>query len=126
MKEEPDWYIDEDGDKVWYLPSKGRDYLHREDGPAIEFQSGARAWRYCNMLHREDGPALILSDGSSYWYIRDKLHRLNGPAIETANGNRHWFIEGKELPKEVEKWLEEENINLQTMEGQVAFKLRWS
>ena len=38
------------------------DKLHREDGPAIEFEDGSVQWYKNNLLHREDGPAVIKYD----------------------------------------------------------------
>ena len=46
--------------------------LHREDGPAIENNSGAKYWYLNGMFHREDGPAVEWSDGSVNWYINDE------------------------------------------------------
>ena len=104
MEEQPKSYIDEHGSKIWYLPSKGKDYWHRLDGPAIEDE-----------------------DGSKWWYVDGKQHRLDGPAVEDVDGIKHWYVDGKHLPtEEVETWLEENNIDLSTEAGQMAFKLRWA
>ena len=103
MEEHPKSYINEDGGKVWYLPSKGKDHIHRLDGPAVEWE-----------------------DGSKAWWVDNKIHRLDGPAVEFEEGSTHWWLNGKHLPtKEVETWLEENNIDLTTEAGQMAFKLRW-
>lgn len=104
MIEQPEFYIDEYGSKIWYLPSKGKSYFHYLDGPAVEW-----------------------TDGSKWWFVNDNLHRLDGPAIEEADGRKEWWVNGKNLPtKEVEIWLEENDIDLKTDEGQMAFKLRWA
>ena len=43
------------GRKIWELPNgKSR----REDGPAVEFDSGTKEWYINGNLHREDGPAI--------------------------------------------------------------------
>ena len=103
MTEQAKSYTSERGDKTWYLPSKGRGYYYRLDGPAVEDV-----------------------DGTKEWWVSDKLHRLDGPAIEHKNGTKKWYVDGKELPtEEVEEWIEENNIDLKTKEGQMAFKLRW-
>ena len=81
MNEQPKSYINRKGDKIWYLPSEGRIYYHRSDGPAIE-----------------------LKDGTKLWWVDDK-----------------------KLPtEEVEIWLEENDVDLKTEAGQMAFKLRWA
>jgi len=51
---------DEDGTKEWYRNGK----LHREDGPAIEYNYGTKYWYRNGKLHREDGPAIEDSDGT--------------------------------------------------------------
>ena len=103
MEEQPKSYINEYGEKIWYMPSKGKDHYHRLDGPAIEYKSG-----------------------SKIWWVDDKLHRLDGPAVEDVDGTKEWWINGKELPTdEVEIWLEENDVDLKTESGQMAFKLRW-
>lgn len=46
--------INEFGSKRWYLNGK----IHREDGPAVEYDSGDKFWYKKGTLHREDGPAV--------------------------------------------------------------------
>jgi len=114
------------GIRFWYLPSKGKDYLHRLDGPAVEWSDGTKEWWVDGKRHRLDGPAIEDSDGTKVWYVHGERHRLDGPAAEFADGSNHWYVDGNELPiEEVEIWLEENKIDLKTEEGQMAFKLRW-
>tara|TARA_R110001632_G_scaffold84726_2_gene186623 strand:+ start:417 stop:680 length:264 start_codon:yes stop_codon:yes gene_type:complete len=68
--------IDEHGDKFYYS-DKEMTVLHREDGPAVEY-----------------------SDGSKAWYINGLLHREDGPAYEDVNGTKRWFINGKKLTED--------------------------
>ena len=58
MNEQPKNYTTTYGDKFWYLPSKGRGYYHRLDGPAIEWKYGTKAWWVDGKRHRLDGPAI--------------------------------------------------------------------
>ena len=103
MKEQPKSYISKDGHKIWYLPSKGKTHYHRVDGPALEYKHGSKEW-----------------------WVNDKLHRIDGPAIEYRDGSKWWYVDGKHIsPEEVEAWLEENDVDLKTEEGQMAFKLRW-
>ena len=126
MEEQSELYTIK-GDKLWYLPSKGKNYRHRLDGPAVEWSDGTKAWWVDDKLHRLDGPAIKREDGTKEWYVDDKLHRLDGPAVEDADGIKYWFVDGKRLPtEEVEEWLEENDVDLKTESGQMAFKLRWS
>lgn len=103
MKEQSEYYIDNVGGKFWYLPSKGQTYWHREDGPAVK-----------------------QADGTKQWWINNKRHRLDGPAVEYVTGSKEWWIDYERLPtREVETWLQKNNIDLKTEEGQMAFKLTW-
>ena len=92
-------YITKDGEytvldtgvvKYWYL--NGR--LHREDGPAVEYNDGRKSWYINGKLHRKDGPAVEYADEKKSWYINGKRHRTDGPAIEWY-GDKEWFINGK-------------------------------
>lgn len=38
-----------------------------------------------NFLHREDGPAVTLSCGSTEWFYKGVRHRIGGPAIESPS-----------------------------------------
>ena len=65
------------GDKFYYkdgiTSSKytGVEILHREDGPAIEYASGYKAWYINGERHREDGPAIEWASGNKGWYLND-------------------------------------------------------
>ncbi len=70
-------------DRIEYYNDKGE--LHREDGPAIEYNNGTKHWYINNQLHRIDGPAIEHSDGSKYWFKNGKRHREDGPYNEYNN-----------------------------------------
>ena len=84
------------GHKAWYKEGK----LHREDGPAVEYIDGAKSWFINDKRHREDGPAIIHADGTKAWYKEGMLHREDGPAMECPDGRKHWYIEDKALSEE--------------------------
>ncbi len=65
-------------------------------------------------LHREDGPAIELNSGSKCWYINDELHRLDGPAIMRHSGKMFWFIDNKTY-SEYEYKIEMVKRNLNTL-----------
>lgn len=67
---------------------------HREDGPAIEYDDGTKAWCINGEYHRDDGPAIEYGDGTNIWYKHGVLHRSDGPAIEWSNGYKEWYING--------------------------------
>ena len=57
--------VDKDG-TIEYINEKRK--YHREDGPAIEFPSGYKAWYINGLRHREDGPAIEFPSGNvEYW-----------------------------------------------------------
>jgi hypothetical protein len=58
-----------DGNKSWYL----NDRLHRDDGPAVEYDNCYKSWWQHGQLHRADGPAIEYADGTTkYWYYKGK------------------------------------------------------
>jgi len=114
-----EWF---DGSKEWWINGK----RHRLDGPAIEYSNGSKEWWVNGKQHRLGGPAVIFADGSEEWWVNDKLYRLDGPAIIWSNGDEEWYINGRKLnTKEVEKWINENNINLKTKQHQALFMLRF-
>ena len=109
-KQEPQMTTDKYGTKTWNLDGK----LHREDGPAIEYDDGSKEWYFNGRLHREDGPAVEYDDGSKSWYKNDKRHRIDGPAVIDVDGEKEWWVNGRYWGDDVEQWaeaaLEYENI----------------
>jgi hypothetical protein len=91
--------INTDGDKFYYFDREMK-ILHREDGPAIEYADGFKAWYLNGELHREDGPAIEWHDGSKSWWLNGKLHREDGPAIERASGYKAWWLNDKSVTQE--------------------------
>ena len=48
--------------------------LHHDEGPAIEYASGCKAWYQNGLRHRIDGPAIEWPDGSKEWYLNGKKY----------------------------------------------------
>ena len=86
--------VDEEGTRCYYN-SAGE--LHRDDGPAVEYEDGHVEWYQNGRLHRNHGPAAIWWNGTKEWYQNGQLHRIDGPAIEWASGRKDWYINGKRL-----------------------------
>ena len=84
------------GYKAWFLNGK----RHREDGPAVEYASGNKSWYLNDKVHRTDGPAIERADGSKEWWLNGERHREDGPAIEHANGNKRWFLNDERVEME--------------------------
>jgi len=94
--QQPTMTVDEGGTKWWRLKGK----LHREDGPAVEYENGYKAWFLHDKRHREDGPAVEWADGSKSWYLHGrsyedaitwaealfKLKGINNPSEDDING----------------------------------------
>jgi len=51
-------------------------------------------------LHRTDGPAIEWADGGKMWHKDGKRHRETGPAIVFASGRKEWYKDDKELTEE--------------------------
>jgi hypothetical protein len=74
--------------------------LHREDGPAVEWCTGLKAWYRKGSLHRKDGPAIEWENGDKEWYLNGKNHRLDGPAVKHADGTNYWWLNDRIVSKE--------------------------
>jgi hypothetical protein len=83
----------DDGNKFWRNDSGE---LHREDGPAIEWDDGSKEWWVNGKLHRDYYPTIERPDGYRGWFRDGKRHREDGPAIENGN-SKSWYIDGVEL-----------------------------
>ena len=79
----------------WHLDSKVGP-LHREDGPAIEYDDGVtKVWYINGSRHRIDGPAYIDNE-FEIWYSNGLKHRIDGPAVKSKyDSSERWDINGK-------------------------------
>ena len=84
--------VDRDG-TCKYFNSAGE--LHRDNGPAVEYKSGSRAWFQNGKLHRLAGPAIIWYSGELEYWLDGQRHRLDGPAV-IHKDYLGWFIQGRE------------------------------
>lgn len=64
-------FTDKYGNKRWY---NDLGELHREDGPAIEYRAGTKAW-----------------------FVRARYHNIKGPSFISVTGRVDWFIDGEEF-----------------------------
>ena len=76
-----------------------KDQHHREDGPAIIWESGDKEWLINGIRHREDGPALEHANGFKAWYLNGECHREDGPAIIWKDGHKSWFLNNVEYER---------------------------
>jgi len=98
-------YILKKDNGTFYYKDKEMNIRHREDGPAVEWANGSRAWFLNGERHREDGPAVEYANGYKEWYLNDQLHREDGPAVEYADGSKYWFLNDKEVSEAKHKKL---------------------
>ena len=80
-----------------YFDFNNPDRLHREDGPAIEYENGTKEWYVNGQRHREDGPAAEYENGTKEWNVNGQLHRSDGPAVEYADGSKEWYVNGQSV-----------------------------
>ena len=71
---------------------------------------GSIYWHNNFNIHREDGPAIISPNGQEEWVINGKRHRVDGPAI-LSPGCNEWWINGKDITREVNLWMETQQIS---------------
>ena len=105
------------GIKSWLLNGK----LHREDGPAIEWQDGVKEWYLNGKLLTEEEfnvrmnpkeltinpieelleyTVKVYPNGSKFWYLNGVSHREDGPAVERYDGTKYWYLNGVKLSEE--------------------------
>jgi len=63
------------------------------------------------LIHREDGPALLWESGTLVWYRHGQRHRMDGPALIVFTGQTEWYIRGYEVTEKVNHWLEENDVD---------------
>ena len=51
------------------------------------------------IIHREDGPAIEYNNGTKVYYQNNKYHRLDGPAVK-GFGIEAWYVDGILLKKD--------------------------
>ena len=101
--------IDLKNKKNWYLNYQ----IHREKGPAIEYENGNNYWYFEGKLHRKENLPASIIDGKNNYFLNGeqyhlqengtreffdfygRRHRVNGPAIEYSNGDEEWWLLGK-------------------------------
>jgi len=90
----------------WFLNSKrlllGGPAVEYIDGDKFESiaVNGDKFWFLNGKLHREDGPACEYENGDKSWHLNGQFHRENGPAVEYTNGSKEWWLNGRKLTKE--------------------------
>lgn len=102
------------GTTRWRLPTGE---YHRENGPAIEYADGSKAWYRHGRRHRIDGPAIEWASGGKEWYLNGQCHREDGPAVERTDGTQEWWLEDVRISEEEFKRLQDEKITAEILAG---------
>ena len=86
---------------------------HKEDGPALEWGNGYKAWYKNGERHREDGPAIEYHNGRKEWWFKGRRHRTDGPAVEKYERGivfygefktekiKEWWVHGTKMTEDV-------------------------
>jgi hypothetical protein len=82
---------------------------------------GDKVWKLNDRIHREDGPAQIYKSGAKAWWIDGKIHRTDGPAIELPDGDVQWWWGGNYA--HFDDWLKKNDTLSE--EEKVMFKLQY-
>jgi hypothetical protein len=72
--------------------------LHREDGPAIQWDNGDQLWSYLGHFHRLNGPAIDIKQGNKEWFLGGGLYRNGGGIIDLDLPHlviKEWWVNGK-------------------------------
>ena len=71
------------------------------ESKCIVSHNGEKCWYLNDKLHREDGPAIEYED-RKVWYLYGKCHRIDGPAVEYTDGKKYWSLNGKRIDTQEE------------------------
>ncbi len=69
--------------------------MKKNNNLTLYIYPGYIACRLNNKLHRENGPAITWQSGSNKWYLNDELHQIDDPAVKHTNGTKKWWLNGK-------------------------------
>jgi hypothetical protein len=67
--------------------------------PESKVYADGTCWYLNGQVHREDGPAVEYDSGDKYWYLNGKCHRVDGPAVELTDGETRYCIDDKHIPQ---------------------------
>ncbi len=86
-------FIDENDNKYYVLKNSNLEFTIKTLGLTRDLKRlDNKLYFKDKLIHREDGPAIEWNDGTTSWYKKGKIHRLNGPAIEYSNGDKEYYI----------------------------------
>ena len=87
---------DKEGNKFYYSGTQKKAFLHRRDGPAIEYANGDTAWYVAGRRHRCYGPAMEKMNGFKAWYT-------HGQMISNNVGPDEWGVDRRNVESDVSK-----------------------
>ena len=83
-----------------------------------------KRWLINGVLHREDGPAIEYQHGEKHWYVYGNLHRIDGPAIEYPNESDQWYFCGLRVTGMITLWAKEKGIDLDNLTDVEKFMIK--
>ena len=91
----------------------------------VQVSQDKTEWRLDGKLHREDGPAIEWESGDKFWYLKGYLHREDGPAIEYADGSKSWWLNGENLSEEeFNKRTKTKELTVNEIESLLGYKIK--
>lgn len=96
--------IQNTGHKHWFI--EGIQYTENDFNKFKEAKYNVKVfidrteWHQAGKLHRDGGPAIEYNDGTKKWYKYGKVHRDDGPAIIYGDRCERWYIKGYEYTKD--------------------------
>ena len=78
--------------------------MSKEDRFSVQRYSWGNVWYKNGTYHREDGPAIEYNSGEKFWFLNGKRHREDGPSIDFSDADDQnnikvcqWWINGIRL-----------------------------
>lgn len=74
------------------------------------FEKDKKAWRLPDGdFHREFGPAVEYNDGAKWWFYNGKRHNEKGPAVTYPGSKEEYWIDGEQFShEEFIQWIEDD------------------
>lgn len=110
------------GEDVLEYGRHGLHYLNGEPFTGIEDGEGYHIYYKYGKFHREDGPALEWWDGEKAWWVNGERHRTDGPAIIWSSGGVEWWV-NDQWYRTFDEWIK--YLSEIDLEHATMMKLKW-
>ncbi len=92
----------------------------------VTYGETSKVWYKDGLTHNADGHAMEYYDGHKEWWINGVRHRTDGPAVIYPDGTQCWWIRGEDRTDEVRAWIKKYDIDINTADGRIRFKLTFA